>query len=81
MLPGEVIRSGAPKTCRNCLKHMEDEVRRSAAGYYIGTICHCGPIPEGPVTTEPMRMRRRRSCSETTSGTNPNPKLSIGKPD
>ncbi|HUZ95375.1 MAG TPA: hypothetical protein VMU57_10715 [Edaphobacter sp.] len=43
MLPGETIASGAPRTCRNCLKHMEDEVLRSAAGYYIGTVWDCGP--------------------------------------
>ena len=43
MLPGETIASGAPRTCPDCQKHMEDEVLQSAAGFYIGTICDCGP--------------------------------------
>ena len=43
MLPGETIASGAPSTCAHCFKEVENEVLRSAAGYYIGTICACGP--------------------------------------
>ena len=43
MLPGETIASGAPSTCADCFKDVEKEVLRSAAGYYIGTICACGP--------------------------------------
>lgn len=43
MLPGETIASGAPSTCARCFKDVENEVLRSAAGYYIGTICGCGP--------------------------------------
>ena len=43
MLPGETIASGAPSTCADCLKDMENEVLRSVAGFYIGTLCNCGP--------------------------------------
>lgn len=43
MLPGETIASGAPNTCADCFKDMENELLRSAAGFYIGTICNCGP--------------------------------------
>jgi non-ribosomal peptide synthetase component E (peptide arylation enzyme) len=43
MLPGETIATGAPSTCADCLKDLKNEVLRSAAGYYIGTLCDCGP--------------------------------------
>ena len=43
MLPGETISSGAPKTCPQCGVILALEVLKSAAGYYIGTRCHCGP--------------------------------------
>ena len=43
MLPVETIASGAPSTCARCFKEVESEVLCSAAGYYIGTICACGP--------------------------------------
>jgi non-ribosomal peptide synthetase component E (peptide arylation enzyme) len=43
MLPGETIATGAASTCADCLKDLKNEVLRSAAGYYIGTLCDCGP--------------------------------------
>lgn len=43
MMPGETIRSGAPATCPECNKKLTAEVLQSYAGYYIGTICFCGP--------------------------------------
>ena len=43
MLPGETIASGAPTTCADCFKDVQNEVLQSAAGYYIGSICECGP--------------------------------------
>lgn len=43
MLPGETIMSGAPSTCPDCGVTPELDVHRSAAGYYIGTFCGCGP--------------------------------------
>jgi hypothetical protein len=42
-LPGETIRTGAPGTCPDCGVKVENEVHMSAAGYYIGTYCNCGP--------------------------------------
>lgn len=81
MLPGETIARGAPRRCWTCVKQMEDEELRSAAGYYIGTVRNCGPYSRESVTTGPMRLRKRHSNPEATSGTNPNPKLSTGKPD
>lgn len=43
MLPGETILSGAPATCSDCGLTPKLEVLRSAAGFYIGTRCNCGP--------------------------------------
>jgi hypothetical protein len=42
-LPGETIATGASDTCPDCGKKLELEVLQSAAGYYIGTECCCGP--------------------------------------
>jgi hypothetical protein len=42
-LPGETIATGAPDTCRECGVKPDLQVLRSAAGYYIGTFCNCGP--------------------------------------
>jgi len=42
-LPGETIATGAPSTCPDCKVKLTLQVLRSAAGYYIGTFCNCGP--------------------------------------
>lgn len=43
MLPGETIATGAPATCEDCGVALKPQVLQSAAGYYIGTFCQCGP--------------------------------------
>jgi hypothetical protein len=43
MLPGETIANGAPSTCTECITELQNQVLRSAAGFYIGTWCECGP--------------------------------------
>ena len=43
MLPGETIASGAPSACPDCAAQLQLEVLQSAAGFYIGTRCNCGP--------------------------------------
>jgi len=43
MLPGETILSGAPDVCNDCNAKLNMEVLRSPAGYYIGSMCRCGP--------------------------------------
>jgi len=43
MLPGETIHSGAPRQCSDCKVILVEKVCYSAAGYYIGTYCDCGP--------------------------------------
>lgn len=43
MIPDETIASGAPSTCPECQKKLQLQVLRSAAGYYVGTQCNCGP--------------------------------------
>lgn len=43
MLPGETIGSGAPDICPDCKMRLILKVLRSAAGYYLGTQCNCGP--------------------------------------
>jgi hypothetical protein len=43
VLKGETIASGAEPTCSDCGVTPQLRVCRSAAGYYIGTMCECGP--------------------------------------
>jgi hypothetical protein len=43
MLAGETISSGASETCNDCKVKVKLQVCRSAAGWYIGTWCGCGP--------------------------------------
>jgi hypothetical protein len=43
VIPGETILSGAPGVCPECKVKLELKVCHSGAGYYIGTICNCGP--------------------------------------
>lgn len=46
MLPGETLASQClsdHKKCEDCKKELIPHVMRSAAGYYIGTSCDCGP--------------------------------------
>ena len=40
-LPGETGHIG--KTCEDCNVKLEADVHMSGAGYYIGTVCNCGP--------------------------------------
>ncbi len=42
-LPGETIGTGAPPRCDDCGKMPKIDVYMSAAGYYVGTQCDCGP--------------------------------------
>lgn len=42
-LPGETLASGADPRCPDCGKMGKLDVYMSAAGYYIGTYCDCGP--------------------------------------
>ena len=44
MIQGETLQSGAPLKCADCGQMPTDPmVLRSAAGWYIGTWCQCGP--------------------------------------
>lgn len=43
MLPGETIASGAPTRCDECGTEVDLAVHQSAAGFYVGTWCDCGP--------------------------------------
>lgn len=42
-IPGETLATGASKTCPTCGVTVELEVHQSAAGFYVGTYCDCGP--------------------------------------
>lgn len=42
-LQGETIGLGAPNVCPDCDVKLEEMVLKSAAGFYIGTQCNCGP--------------------------------------
>lgn len=43
MMQGETMMTGAGKVCRDCNEIPLWGVYRSAAGYYVGTYCGCGP--------------------------------------
>ncbi len=43
MLNGETIATGAPGTCEDCWTVLELKPCRSAAGWYVGSECGCGP--------------------------------------
>ena len=43
MIPGETILSGAVDVCTDCKRKLKMKVCLSAAGYYVGTWCDCGP--------------------------------------
>lgn len=45
MIPGveNPVLSGTTDKCSDCGVELKLEVQRSAAGYYIGTQCDCGP--------------------------------------
>ena len=43
MQPDETILSGASSVCPDCVVRLTLEVLESAAGFYIGTRCECGP--------------------------------------
>lgn len=46
MLPGETLASRGGTEfhkCEDCHKELIPKVLHSAAGYYIGTFCNCGP--------------------------------------
>ncbi len=40
-LPGETLASGAAATCSDCNTQVKFEVCRSAAGFFVGTVCAC----------------------------------------
>ena len=42
MMSGETIASVAPGTCPEC-NRVRNQVLRSAARFYVGTRCKCGP--------------------------------------
>lgn len=43
MIRGETLASGAPAVCPDCGLTVRVGVRWSAAGWYIGGWCNCGP--------------------------------------
>jgi hypothetical protein len=43
VIPGETISTGAPTKCSDCGITVELKVCHSAAGYYVGSECNCGP--------------------------------------
>lgn len=42
-VPGETLATGAPNCCPDCGKDIVLTVCQSAAGYYVGAWCNCGP--------------------------------------
>lgn len=42
-IQGETLALGAPQTCHTCAVTVRPQVLSSAAGWYVGTRCDCGP--------------------------------------
>jgi len=42
-MPGETVATGAPVHCYDCDSDAKLDVCHSAAGYYVGYYCNCGP--------------------------------------
>lgn len=42
-MPGETLATGAPAVCPECGHHVELQVHRGGAGFYVGSWCECGP--------------------------------------
>lgn len=42
-IPGETIATGAPTQCNQCKTNVKLMICKSFAGYYVGTMCDCGP--------------------------------------
>lgn len=59
MLKGETILTGAPRTCGDCSKSVEMGIHHSAAGYYYGGFCDCGPY-----SRESGYYPSRESCQD-----------------
>lgn len=43
VMPGETLTTGAANPCPTCDVKLELQVCMSGAGYYIGSMCDCGP--------------------------------------
>lgn len=43
MIPGESLCSGASDVCDRCRRVVTLAPLSSAAGWYLGTVCDCGP--------------------------------------
>lgn len=43
VLQGETLATGARRQCPDCHTKLEEEILHSAAGFYVGTRCDCGP--------------------------------------
>lgn len=43
MIPGETIIDSGVEQCADCGAALKLSVCKSAAGWYLGTMCYCGP--------------------------------------
>lgn len=68
MIPGETIATGARPTCVDCDVTPKLEVCRSAAGWYIGTHCGCGPY-----SRESGYFSSREEALSILAGLDPDP--------
>ena len=66
MVKGETVISGAPQTCPDCGVTVQLEVLRSAAGYYVGTQCRCGPYTRESEEYYRSREEAERALREGT---------------
>jgi len=50
------VSSAPPRRCNDCNTHLTLQVLQSAAGYYIGTACKCGPYSRESSCYYPTRQ-------------------------
>lgn len=73
MMPGETLASGAPERCPDCGRDIVLTVCQSAAGYYVGAYCDCGPYcrETGYVRTREQADRLLADLTGPTAGHDP----------
>jgi hypothetical protein len=65
VMPRETVKGGAPATCPECNRTVVPEVLHSPAGYYVGTMCGCGPYSRESTyfATEPAAAQAQALAS------------------
>jgi len=65
-LPGETVGTGAPVICPECKTATCNGVCKSAAGFYIGRVCNCGPYSRESIDYYPTYEKAKEAFDEST---------------